>query len=280
MLGEYGVGRARSWPADRAWCPCSRCGSRTSSTSSTSPGSPSCRTSSCATTRSGSVRQRRTRWSGWTTKVADSVPLLTLSTPYIGHFQIRTRGTLGGAIAHADPAAEYAAVALALDATMEATSSRGRREIPATEFFTGLWETSLGADEILTRRARSPCGARTVRFRDRGIRPPPRRFRHRGRRGSAGTRRRRPGGTLRNRATRPGSDAAARLRSPRMPSSAEPAAAITADEIGQARNERALRHSRPTFRVRPPTDPGRGHHGGPSLTGAVREANTTEAIHA
>ena len=87
---------------------------------------------------------------GMDDEVADSVPLLTLSTPYIGHFQIRTRGTLGGAIAHADPAAEYAAVALALDATMEATSSRGRREIPAAEFFTGLWETSLAPDEILT----------------------------------------------------------------------------------------------------------------------------------
>lgn len=87
---------------------------------------------------------------GMDDEVADSVPLLTLSTPHIGHFQIRTRGTLGGAIAHADPAAEYAAVALALDATMEATSSRGRRRIPASEFFTGLWETSLASDEILT----------------------------------------------------------------------------------------------------------------------------------
>jgi aerobic carbon-monoxide dehydrogenase medium subunit len=87
---------------------------------------------------------------GMDDEVADSVPLLTLSTPYIGHFQIRTRGTLGGAIAHADPAAEYAAVALALDATMEATSTRGSRQIPAAEFFTGLWETSLASDEILT----------------------------------------------------------------------------------------------------------------------------------
>ena len=87
---------------------------------------------------------------GMDDEVADSVPLLTLSTPYIGHFQIRTRGTLGGAIAHADPAAEYAAVALALDATIEATSSRGRRDIPAADFFTGLWETSLAPDEILT----------------------------------------------------------------------------------------------------------------------------------
>jgi aerobic carbon-monoxide dehydrogenase medium subunit len=87
---------------------------------------------------------------GMDDEVADSVPLLTLSTPYIGHFQIRTRGTLGGAIAHADPAAEYAAVALALDATMEATSSRGSRQIAASEFFTGLWDTALASDEILT----------------------------------------------------------------------------------------------------------------------------------
>jgi len=83
-------------------------------------------------------------------EVADSVPLLTLATPHIGHFQIRSRGTLGGAIAHADPAAEYAAVALALDATIEATSVRGTRQIPAAEFFTGLWETALASDEILT----------------------------------------------------------------------------------------------------------------------------------
>ena len=87
---------------------------------------------------------------GMDDEVADSVPLLTMATPHIGHFQIRTRGTLGGAIAHADPAAEYAAVALALDADVEAHSSRGARTIPAAEFFTGLWETSLASDEILT----------------------------------------------------------------------------------------------------------------------------------
>ncbi len=87
---------------------------------------------------------------GMDDEVAESVPLLTLSTPHIGHFQIRTRGTLGGAIAHADPAAEYAAVALTLDASIEATSSRGRRQIAASEFFTGLWETALEPDEILT----------------------------------------------------------------------------------------------------------------------------------
>ena len=87
---------------------------------------------------------------GMDDEVAESVPLLTLATPYIGHFQIRTRGTLGGAIAHADPAAEYAAVALALDAQMEAVSSRGTRQIGAADFFRGLWETSLESGEILT----------------------------------------------------------------------------------------------------------------------------------
>ena len=87
---------------------------------------------------------------GMDDEVAESVPLLTLATPYIGHFQIRTRGTLGGAIAHADPAAEYAAVALALDARMETLSPRGARDIPAAEFFSGLWENSMASDEILT----------------------------------------------------------------------------------------------------------------------------------
>src|SRR5206468_11440109 len=81
---------------------------------------------------------------------AAAVPLLALCTPLIGHFQIRNRGTVGGSIAHADPAAEYPAVALALDATMQAESARGSRAIPAAEFFQGLWTTALEADEVLT----------------------------------------------------------------------------------------------------------------------------------
>lgn len=87
---------------------------------------------------------------GMDDEVAESVPLLTLATPHIGHFQIRSRGTLGGAIAHADPAAEYAAVALALDAQMDVLSSTGSRQIAAKDFFTGLWETSLRPGEMLT----------------------------------------------------------------------------------------------------------------------------------
>jgi carbon-monoxide dehydrogenase medium subunit len=83
-------------------------------------------------------------------EVAAAVPLLTRVTPLIGHFQIRNRGTFGGSLAHADPAAEYPAVALALDAELEALSPGGRRRIPAAEFFTGFWSTSLADDELLT----------------------------------------------------------------------------------------------------------------------------------
>ena len=82
-------------------------------------------------------------------EVASAVPLLAKATPLIGHFQIRSRGTLGGSIAHADPAAEYPAVALALDADMEVVSPRGRRTIAASDFFDGLWSTTMEPDEIL-----------------------------------------------------------------------------------------------------------------------------------
>lgn len=83
-------------------------------------------------------------------QVRQAVPLLTRVTPFIGHFQIRNRGTLGGSIAHADAAGEYPAVALTLDATMEVLSPRGRREIAAADFFTGVWETTMAPDEVLT----------------------------------------------------------------------------------------------------------------------------------
>lgn len=87
---------------------------------------------------------------GRSAEVAADVPLLARATPLIGHFQIRTRGTIGGSIAHADAAAEYPAVALAGEATLEALSPLGARTIPAAEFFTGMWSTALAEDEILT----------------------------------------------------------------------------------------------------------------------------------
>ncbi|MGD1255304.1 FAD binding domain-containing protein [Mycobacterium seoulense] len=83
-------------------------------------------------------------------RVRQAVPLLTRATPFVGHFQIRNRGTLGGSIAHADAAGEYPAVALTLDAVMEVQSPRGRREIAAADFFAGVWETTMDSDEVLT----------------------------------------------------------------------------------------------------------------------------------
>jgi carbon-monoxide dehydrogenase medium subunit len=82
--------------------------------------------------------------------VAKSVPLLAAATPLIGHFQIRSRGTVGGSIAHADPAAEYPAVALALDAKLDVAAPSRQRTIDASEFFAGTWMTALDDDEILT----------------------------------------------------------------------------------------------------------------------------------
>jgi len=83
-------------------------------------------------------------------EVAEAVPLLTRATPFIGHFQIRNRGTIGGSVAHADPAAEYPAVALALDAEVDVVGPAGARSVPAADFFTSLWSTALAEDEVLT----------------------------------------------------------------------------------------------------------------------------------
>ena len=82
--------------------------------------------------------------------VAVDIPLVAKALPHIGHFQIRNRGTVGGSIAHADPASELPAVSLALDATLDAAGPAGRREIAAADFFEGTWQTVLADDEILT----------------------------------------------------------------------------------------------------------------------------------
>lgn len=80
----------------------------------------------------------------------EAVPLLTEAIPQIGHFQIRSRGTVGGSIAHADPASELPSVALALDADLEVIGAGGTRTVPAADFFLGTWTTAVGDDEILT----------------------------------------------------------------------------------------------------------------------------------
>jgi aerobic carbon-monoxide dehydrogenase medium subunit len=76
--------------------------------------------------------------------------LLADATARIGHFQIRNRGTIGGSICHADPAAEYPAVALTLEAELDLASTRGTRTVSATEFFTGPLMTVAEPDEIVT----------------------------------------------------------------------------------------------------------------------------------
>lgn len=83
-------------------------------------------------------------------EVVSAVPLLSRATAKVGHFQIRNRGTLGGSVAHADPAGEQPAVCVALDAVMEVCSAEGTRHQAASDFFRGTWATALGPGEILS----------------------------------------------------------------------------------------------------------------------------------
>ena len=72
-----------------------------------------------------------------------------MAMPYIAHPAVRNRGTIGGSIAFADPAAELPACIVTLQANLIAQGSKGERKIPATEFFRGLYETALTSDEVL-----------------------------------------------------------------------------------------------------------------------------------
>ena len=93
--------------------------------------------------------------------VRSAAPLLAEAMPFIAHPQIRNRGTVGGSLAHADPAAELPAVMLALEARFRARGPQGERWIPAGEFFTGILETALGPDELLLEVAVPKSPART-----------------------------------------------------------------------------------------------------------------------
>jgi aerobic carbon-monoxide dehydrogenase medium subunit len=90
--------------------------------------------------------------------IADSVPLLAAALPLIGHEAIRSRGTIGGSLAHADPAAELPAVARALDAELVVRGPSGERVTPAAEWFEGYLTTSRRADELLV-EVRFPAAA-------------------------------------------------------------------------------------------------------------------------
>ena len=82
--------------------------------------------------------------------VAEKLPLVAAAIPHVAHPAIRNRGTIGGNIAHADPASEMPAVLQALDAVIVVRSADGERRIAAQQFFTGIYETALRADEIVT----------------------------------------------------------------------------------------------------------------------------------
>jgi len=82
--------------------------------------------------------------------VREHAPLLALAMPHVGHEAIRTRGTVGGSLALADPAAELPACAVALDATIRVEGRRGQREVVATDFFRGVYTTALEPGELVT----------------------------------------------------------------------------------------------------------------------------------
>ena len=91
------------------------------------------------------VRQRALeRWAG------ERAPLVTTALRHVGHAPIRTRGTVAGSVAHADPASELPALLLCLDGAVVARSRRGTRTIAATDFFQGPLMTALAADELVT----------------------------------------------------------------------------------------------------------------------------------
>jgi carbon-monoxide dehydrogenase medium subunit len=93
--------------------------------------------------------------------VAKAAPLLHEAVPFIAHPQIRNRGTFGGSLAHADPAAELPALAVALGARLRLRRKDGDRWVDAADFFAGLFTTALEPEEILVEAAIPPAPPRT-----------------------------------------------------------------------------------------------------------------------
>lgn len=103
--------------------------------------------------------------------LAAQVPILANVAAKVGDPQVRHRGTIGGSIAHGDPASDLPAVVLALGGTLVARGPGGERTIPATEFFLGFLETALAPDELLTevRVPKSPGGWSYQKFNRRAM---------------------------------------------------------------------------------------------------------------
>jgi carbon-monoxide dehydrogenase medium subunit len=89
--------------------------------------------------------------------IANKAPLIALAMPHIAHPAIRNRGTIGGSVAYADPAAELPACLVALDAEIDIAGKTGKRTVKAGDFFKGLFETALGTHDVLT-AVRFPAG--------------------------------------------------------------------------------------------------------------------------
>lgn len=92
------------------------------------------------------VRQRTVEHA----RLARDVPLVGRAMPFVGHRELRSRGTVCGSLAHADPAAELPAVASCLGGTVEVAGPSGRRRVPAAEFVVGAMSTGVGPDEVVT----------------------------------------------------------------------------------------------------------------------------------
>jgi CO/xanthine dehydrogenase FAD-binding subunit len=93
--------------------------------------------------------------------VAERAPLLYATMPYIAHTQIRNRGTIGGSLAHADPAAELPVIAVTLGAQLKIQSSAGERWVAAAEFYIGLFTTDLQPEELVTEIVLPPVAPRS-----------------------------------------------------------------------------------------------------------------------
>jgi carbon-monoxide dehydrogenase medium subunit len=93
----------------------------------------------------------RTRWCDIekSSALAAAQPLLCAAIAHVAHYQVRNRGTVGGSIVHADPAAEMPGLSVALDAQLRLVGAQGERMVPAAEFFTGPLSTVIESDEVL-----------------------------------------------------------------------------------------------------------------------------------
>jgi aerobic carbon-monoxide dehydrogenase medium subunit len=100
--------------------------------------------------RIGALTTHRTVETTRDPAVLDGYRVLPRSARWIGHYPIRSRGTFGGSIAHADPASEWCLLAVLLDAQIVLTGPDGKREVPAAEFFQGYYTTAASPDEMIT----------------------------------------------------------------------------------------------------------------------------------